>query len=89
LWTNAHLAENVGVPLEVFLRDNEWEEKRIKEIINSDMYKLHIEILAMPTEVVEQGDEEGDDGDQGDTSGRGPISGGVDFNLATRKKTEG
>jgi len=90
LWTNAHLAENVGVPLDVFLRDNEWEEKRIIEIINSDMYKLHIEMLVATTQQAEGGGDDDDDGnDEGDTSGRGPLSGGSDFNVSTRKKTEG
>jgi hypothetical protein len=91
LWTNAHLAENVGVPLEVFLRDSEWEDKRIKEIINSDMYKLHIEMLAATVQQSEgsEGDDGDGGGDQGDTSGRGPLSGGSDFNVSTRKKVEG
>jgi hypothetical protein len=89
LWTNAHLAENVGVPLEVFLRDNEWEDVRIAEIIDSDMYKLHIEMLTVTTQQGDGSSNEGDEGDEGDTSGRGPLSGGSDFNVSTRKKTEG
>ncbi len=90
LWTNAHLAENVGVPLKVFLEDNEWEDERIAEIISSDMYKLHIETLTIQVAAATPNQDDGDgDGDQGDTSGRGPVSGGVDFNVATRKGTEG
>ncbi len=88
MWTNAHLAENVGVSLDLFLEDNGWEKDRIQEVLNSDMYKLHVEMLAAQVNTLNApGDDEGDT--TGDTSGRGPISGGVDFDVATRKKTEG
>jgi hypothetical protein len=103
LWTNAHLAERVGVSLPIFLADNEWEEDRIQEVINSELYQLHLEMIAAQvaqTVQVAQGpspddgdgdvDDDAGEGDTtGDTSGRGPISGGVDFNVATRKGTEG
>ena len=102
LWTNAHLAERVGVSLPIFLKDNEWEKERIVEIESSEMYKLHLAMIAAQVEQVEAtadltanedggNDEgEGDEGDTtGDTSGRGSVSGGVDFNVATRKGTEG
>ncbi len=100
LWTNAHLAERVGVELPIFLADNEWEKERIQEIINSELYQLHLAMIEAQVDQVTQmaspddgdGDVDGDAGEgdtQGDTSGRGPVSGGVDFNVATRKGTEG
>ena len=101
LWTNAHLAERVGVSLPIFLADNEWEEERIKEVENSELYKMHLAMMEAQVEQMEavgrekkndpdDDDGEGEAGDTTcDTSGRGPISGGVDFNVAQRKGTEG
>ncbi len=96
LWTNAHLASKVGVPLQVFLEDNEWEDARITEILNSETYQIYlatlegaIPVVAAPGSEGGEGDDDEDGGDEGDTSGRGPISGGTDFNVSTRKKTAG
>lgn len=93
MWTNAHLAEAVGVPLDIFLRDNKYEEERITEIINSEVYQLHLKALALAAQpIVPFGGGRGNESDpntQGDTSGRGPISGGTDFNVSTVKSREG
>lgn len=104
MWTNAHLAERVGVPLDIFLKDQDWSEKRIQEIINSETYQLHMDAKRLAVEQAEAAAEatesdsddrrEGNDGDddedtRGDTSGRGPVSGGQDFNVAERTAVEG
>lgn len=86
LWTNAHLAANVGVPLDLFLRDNGWEEKRIQEIMASDMYQIYMDALELAATPVEATD---DEGMTGDVSGRSAPSGGQDFDVATNKSREG
>lgn len=84
LWTNAHLASKVGVPLDVYLRDKQWDDKRIAEIINSEFYKTYVAALELAAEPKEE-----TMNTRGDISGRGAPAGGQDFDVATNKSREG
>jgi hypothetical protein len=98
LWTNASLAERVGVGLDEFLRDQQWDEARIADIINSDFYKMHLLLVAAQLNVVQDvaasgGSPSGQDGDDeggsGDLSGRGTPTVPTDFDVSTLKQREG
>lgn len=97
LWANAYAAERVGVPLDLFLQDQEWEEDRIKAIINSEFYQMHLALLESqivqttpdPNGQVMSDESSGDAGDTGDQSGRGSPSTAGDFNVPKRQATEG
>ena len=87
LWTNASLAERVGTPLEIYLKDKQWDEERIKEIVSSEFYQMHLDALA--SQIQPQAEEEDSEGDRGDISGRGSQSGSQDFDVRTIKSREG
>jgi hypothetical protein len=89
LWTNAHLAERVGTGLEIFLKDQQWDQERIDEIINSDFYQMHLETLASQIQPQQSDESEGGSTNRGDISGRGSESGSQDFDVNTIKQVEG
>jgi hypothetical protein len=91
LWTNAHLAERVGVGLEIFLQDKEWDAARINQILTSEQYIAHLAAIIAEAEAAKaeaEAAEEGTD-DRGDISGRGAPSGGQDFDVNTIQSREG
>lgn len=90
LWTNASLAAKTGVGLEVFLKDQQWDEKRIKEIIDSEFYKLYLAGLAAQAQPTGPSTDDMGEGEaRGDVSGRKSPSGGQDFDVRTNKSREG
>lgn len=91
LWTNASLAEKAGVSLEIYLKDIGWAPDRIKEIVNSEFYKMYLEGLAAQVESLQgpSTDDLGEGDSRGDISGRAAPSGGQDFDVKTNKSREG
>lgn len=85
LWTNAALSGKVGVSLPIFLVDHEWDADRIKEIEDSEFYKLYMEIMRSQV----QPDQPDDIDERGDVSGRVSPSGGQDFNTQEISSREG
>lgn len=88
LWTNASLSAKVGVGLDIFLADHQWDDERIQEIMNSEFYQLYMDGIQAQVELTEnQGEEDTDE--RGDVSGRVSPSGGQDFDVQTNKSREG
>jgi hypothetical protein len=96
LWTNAALAQRVGVPLDIFLKDQQWDPERIAEITDSPLYQAHLTTLLAQAEIAEgqagqAGEGEGDEvqNPRGDISGRGSPVGSQDFDVNTIQSREG